>query len=51
MGQVSLGFVNQAKTRREETWIALGNIDRSLSELSEGMLSKVGMTDPSQANS
>ena len=51
MGQVSLGFVHQAKTRREETWTALGNIDRSLSELSEEMLSKVGMTDPSQANS
>lgn len=51
MGQVSLGFVHQAKTRREETGAALGNIDRNLSELSEGMLSKVGMTDPSQTNS
>ena len=51
MGQVSLGFVHQAKISREETWTALGNIDRSLSELSEEMLSKVGMTDPSQANS
>ena len=51
MGQVSLGFVHQANIRREETWTALGNIDRSLSELSEEMLSKVGMTDPSQANS
>lgn len=51
MGQVSLGFEHQAKTRREETCTALGNTDRSLSELSEGMLSRVGMTDPSQTNS
>ena len=35
IGQVSLGFVHQAKTRREETGTALGNIDRSQSELSE----------------